>query len=287
MTATILAVVSLSAVGLIAGIAIFVANRILPKEDESLQKASDLKEFLPGADCGACGQPGCFAYAQAVAKDVKILNDSPCRILAKDEEATKQLGEYLGVDLASAGPGSKAIIHCTGDSPAIGSYNGVGTCAAAVLVGAGEKECPYACVGYGDCAAVCPADAISIDAQKRVAFVDWEKCIGCGMCVKTCPRDLIELVAAEMPQYLGCNYRAAKDVAGRKKCSVGCIHCRICVRSSEGGETEWDEAKDLPRFVGVPAGEAIEKCPRKIILKTPAYPEVVAARTLSEDRDAE
>ena len=156
-----------------------------------------------------------------------------------------------------------------------------------MLVGAGEKECPYACVGYGDCAAVCPADAISIDAQKRVAFVDWEKCIGCGMCVKTCPRDLIELVVAEMPQYLGCNYRAAKDVAGRKKCSVGCIHCRICVRSSEGGETEWDEAKDLPRFVGVPAGEAIEKCPRKIILKTPAYPEVVAARTLSEDRDAE
>ena len=280
MTATILAVVSLSAVGLIAGIAIYVANRILPKEDESLQKASELKEFLPGADCGACGKPGCFAYAQAVAKDVKILDDSPCRILAKDEEATKRLGEYLGVDLASAGPGSKAIIHCTGDSPAIGSYNGVGTCAAAVLVGAGEKECPYACVGYGDCAAVCPTDAISIDAQKRIAVVDWEKCIGCGMCVKTCPRELIELVPAEMPQYLGCNYRAAKDVAGRKKCSVG-------VRSSEGGETEWDEAKDLPRFVGVPAAEAIEKCPRKIILKTPAFPADLVSTTSSKPTESD
>ena len=287
MTATILAVLSLSAVGLIAGIAIFVANRILPKEDESLQKANEVKEFLPGADCGACGQPGCFAYAQAVAKNVMILQESPCRILAKDEEGSARLGEYLGVDLSDAGPGSKAIVHCTGDSPAIGSYNGVGTCAAAVLIGAGEKECPYACVGYGDCATVCPADAISIDAQKHVAFVDWAKCIGCGMCVRTCPRELIELVDAEMPQYLGCNYRAAKDVVGRKKCSVGCLHCRICVRSSEGGETEWDEAKDLPRFVGVPAVVAIEKCPRKIILKTPAYPDLVAAQAPSEDRGAE
>jgi electron transport complex protein RnfB len=287
MTATILAVVSLSAVGLIAGIAIFVANRILPKEDESLQRAGELKELLPGADCGACGQPGCFAYAQALAKDVKILSENPCRILAGDEEATKKLGEYLGIDLAAAGPGSKAIIHCTGESPAIGSYNGVGTCAAAVLVGAGEKECPYACIGYGDCAAVCPTNAISIDAQKRVAFVDWEKCIGCGMCVKTCPRGLIELVDAEMPQYLGCNYRAAKDVAGRKKCSVGCLHCRICVRSSEGGETEWDDEKDLPRFVGVPAPAAIEKCPRKIILKTAAFPADLVSAPSSEAEASE
>ena len=284
MTATILAIVSLSAVGLIAGIAIFVANRILPKEDESLQKANDLKEFLPGADCGACGKPGCFAYAQALAKDVKMIDDNPCRILAKDEEATKQLGEYLGVDLAGAGPGSKAIIHCTGDSPAIGSYNGVGTCAAAVLVGAGEKECPYACVGYGDCVTVCPADAISIDAQKRVAFVDWEKCIGCGMCVKTCPRDLIEIVAAEMPQYLGCNYLSRKDVAGRKKCSVGCIHCRICVKSSESGEVVWNDERDLPQFSTTPAPDAIEKCPRSIILKTSAYPEGIAMGVDVEDK---
>lgn len=281
MTATILAVVSLAAVGFIAGMAIFIAHRVLPKEDESLQKANEVKEFLPGADCGACGRPGCFAYAQAVAKDVKVLNDSPCRILAKDEGATKRLGEYLGVSLA-AGPGAKAVVHCTGDSPLIGSYNGVGTCAAAVQVGGGEKECPYACVGYGDCAVVCPADAISIDTEKRIAVVDWEKCIGCGMCVATCPRGLIELLPTETPQYLGCNYLSRKDVADRKKCSVGCIHCRICVRSSEHGEVEWDEAKDLPRFGITPAAEAIEKCPKKIILKTIAFPEEVAAHAAAD-----
>ena len=275
MSATILAVILLSSVGLIAGIAIFVANRILPKEDASLQKANEIKEHLPGADCGACGKPGCFAYAQAVAKDIEVLADSPCRILASDKDATQKLGEYLGLDLSNTGPGSKAVVHCTGDSPQIGSYNGVQTCASAVQIGAGEKECPYACLGYGDCAAVCPVNAISIDSEKRIAIVDWEACIGCGMCVAACPRGMIELVPAETPQYLGCNYLASKDVAGRKKCSVGCIHCRICVRSSEQGEVEWNDEKDLPKFSTTLAADAIEKCPRNIIIKTSAYPEQV------------
>jgi len=272
MSTTILAVILLSSVGLIAGIAIFVANRILPKEDASLQKANEIKERLSGADCGACGHPGCFAYAQAVAKDAKILVDNPCRILASDEEATQALGEYLGIDLSNAGPGSKAVVHCTGDSPQIGSYNGVQSCAAAVQIGAGEKECPYACLGYGDCAAVCPVNAISIDREKHIAVVDWDTCIGCGMCVAACPRGMIELVPAETPQYLGCNYLASKDIAGRKKCSVSCIHCQICVRSSEEGEVEWNEEKDLPQFGTLLAANAIDKCPRKIILKTSAHP---------------
>lgn len=287
MTGTILAVGLLAAVGLIAGLAIFLANRVLPKEDESLQKANEIKEHLPGADCGACGHPGCFAYAQAVAKNVEVVEDNPCRILAKDEKGSRRLGEYLGIDISNAGPGSKAIVHCTGDSPTIGSYNGVGTCAAAVQVGAGEKECPYACIGYGDCASICPEGAISIDPVNRVASVDWEKCIGCGMCVATCPRGLIELVSAEMPQYLGCNYLARKDVVGRKKCSVGCLHCRICVKSSEGGEVVWNDERDLPQFSTTPAPDAIEKCPRGIILKTSAFPEGVAATAAASKRKDE
>ena len=282
MSTTILAVALLSSVGLIAGMAIFVANRVLPKEDPSLQKANEIKERLPGADCGACGRPGCFAYAQAVSKDVAVLDDSPCRILAKDEDASQQLGEYLGIDLSNAGPGSKAVIHCTGNSPQIGSYNGIQSCAAAIQVGAGEKECPYACVGYGDCAAVCPVNAIVIDIEKHIAVVDWEACIGCGMCVAACPRGMIELIPTETPQYLGCNYLASKDVSGRKKCSVGCIHCRICVRSSENDEVVWNDATDLPAFDTTPAEAAIEKCPRKIILKTIAFPEGVGAAATAE-----
>ena len=272
---TILAVILLSLVGFIAGIAIFVVNKVLPKEDESLQRATDLKEYLPGADCGACGHPGCFAYAQAAAKNKEVVVKNPCRILAKDEEGTKRLGDYLGLKIDTTQIGQKAVVHCSGESPIIGSYNGIRTCKAATQVGGGFKECPYACLGLGDCATVCPADAIGVDPEKRVVVVDWQRCIGCGMCVKTCPRGLIELIPGDMPQYLGCNYLAAKDVAGRKKCSVGCIHCKLCVKASENGEVTWNDAKDLPFFdpqKRLVAKAAIEKCPRHIILKTPAYP---------------
>ena len=50
-------VVLLTVVGLAMGLAIFLANRLLPKEDKSLEETARIKEFLPGADCGACGYP--------------------------------------------------------------------------------------------------------------------------------------------------------------------------------------------------------------------------------------
>ena len=30
---------------------------------------------------------------------------------------------------------------------------------------------------------VCPEDAISIDPEKNIAFIDTQKCTGCGLCV--------------------------------------------------------------------------------------------------------
>lgn len=273
---TIIAVVLLSLVGFVAGVAIFLVSKFLPKEDESLKQAAEIKELLPGADCGACGHPGCFAYAQAVAREKQVSVETPCRILAKDEEGTRRLGEYLGLEIDTSQIGSKAVVHCTGNSELIVNYNGINSCKAASQVASGFKECLYACLGLGDCTKVCPVDAISIDPDNKVALVDWEKCIGCGMCVASCPRDLIELVPADMPQYLGCNYLAPKDIPGRKRCSVGCIHCKICLKVSPNGEVTWNEAKDLPHFgpeKHSPAPTAIEKCPRHIILKTPVYPE--------------
>ena len=266
----------LSLIGFVAGAIILLVNRILPKEDESLRQASEIHELLPGIDCGACGYPGCFAYAQAVAKDKQIAVDNPCATLSQDEEGMQRLGDYLGLDLEGTESAQKAIVHCTGRSDLIADYDGIQTCAAAAQLASGYKECPYACLGLGDCTRVCPTDAISIDPERRVAFVDWGLCIGCGLCVDACPQGIIELVPVNMPQYLGCSYLAAKDVPGRKRCPDGCIHCRICVKVSTDGEVGWDEEKDLPTFDHdkcVPAPAAIEKCPRDIIKKTVAYTE--------------
>ncbi|MFO8109700.1 MAG: 4Fe-4S dicluster domain-containing protein [Thermoplasmata archaeon] len=264
----LLVIVTLTSVGLGCGIAIYLANRFLPEEDETLKAAEDINQYLPGMDCGACGHPGCFAYAREVAQDKSTLQETPCMSLMNDDEALCNLGQTLGVDL-SGGVRKVAVIHCTGESEVIFEYQGVNTCKSAMQVSAGFKKCPYGCLGLGDCAEVCPVEAISIDQEKKIAVVDPEKCIGCGLCVKECPNGLIELIPAEMPQYLGCNYLSKKDIPGREKCSVGCIHCRLCVKAAKDDEVQWNDEKDLPYFDPekcLPAPDSIEKCPRDIII---------------------
>jgi len=268
-TQTVLVIIFLTLVGLGCGIAIFLANRFLPEEDRSLKMTEKISNLLPGMNCGACGKPGCFAYASEVAKDIDILKKSPCMALMNDDERVKSLGEFLDVDL-SGGVKKVALVHCAGASELLYDYRGVSTCKGAAQLSAGYTKCPYGCLGLGDCTAVCPVGAISIDNEKRVAKVDPGRCIGCGLCTKECPRSLIEIVPADMPQYLACNYLSKKNIPGRERCSIGCIHCRMCVKVSEHDEVTWDDEKDLPFFDPerlLPAPAAIEKCPRKVIFK--------------------
>jgi ferredoxin len=172
-----------------------------------------------------------------MAQDKQVFVKAPCPTLAQDKEGMKKLEEYLELK-AEATVGKKAVVHCTGQSEPIASYRGVATCKGAAQIASGFKECPYACLGLGDCVVVCPTGAIAIDPEK-------------------------------------CNYQAARDIPGRKRCADGCIHCKICVKVSPNGEVTWNEEKDLPYFdpeKSLPAPAAIEKCPRKIIKKTAAYP---------------
>lgn len=264
----LMVIISLTLVGTGCGIAIYLANRFLPEEDETLKAAEEVNQYLPGMDCGACGLPGCFAYAREIARDIEVLKKTPCMSVMNDDETLEALSKHLGVDL-SGSEKRVAVVHCTGRSEDIFDYQGVGTCRSAAQISSGSKGCPYGCLGLGDCMEVCPTDAIIRDEEKDIVFVDPERCIGCGLCVRTCPNELIELIPKDMPQYLGCNYLSKKDILGREKCDVGCIHCRLCVKAAEDGEVSWDDEKDLPTFDTercLPAAASIEKCPRDIII---------------------
>lgn len=246
MLTTVLVLVG---IGLAAAILIYLVNVVVPHKVKGLEKMEEINEALPGMDCGACGYPGCFAYAQALTKDSNELTSSPCATLLQDEENLKKIEEALGVTLDASALSKKALIHCAGDSEVICDYAGVDTCKGAAQLLSGYKRCPYACSGLRDCIRVCPEDAIFIDEEKDIAVIDQEKCNGCGLCVPECPLGLIELVPTGTKISFLCSYEPMRDIPGREKCAYGCTHCRKCFKACEEEGVlaiDWDKERALP-----------------------------------------
>ncbi len=257
-------IIILSAIGLISGVLIFLVNKYLPREPESLKKAEQVSENLPGYNCGACGYPGCFAYAQAVAKDKNVITTNPCTSVMQDEQMLKGIENALGVKLDLSQMNKKAVVCCYGVTEKLGDYEGIKTCTSANNVIGGFKKCPYGCLGLGDCIPVCPQKAIEIDKERHIAVIDPEKCTGCGLCVSECPKNLIELVPAESNIVFRCHYTQLKDIPGREKCDEGCLHCRKCYKACEYDAIIWNKEKGIPEFDFSKCemcGECIKVCP--------------------------
>src|SRR5690606_16365673 len=65
MTTVIAAVLLLTGLGVTFGIGLAVASRKLAVETDP--RVDEIEELLPGANCGACGYPGCRRLAEAIA----------------------------------------------------------------------------------------------------------------------------------------------------------------------------------------------------------------------------
>lgn len=88
-----------------------------------------------------------------------------------------------------------AYVRCNGtceNTSVKQEYKSAKGCAAAKLFYGGDGACTYGCLGFGDCAAVCPKEAI--DLVNGVAKVDPDLCIGCAMCSKVCPNHIIDMI---------------------------------------------------------------------------------------------
>ena len=243
----------LTGIGFACAAIIYCANIVLPHKVQGLEKTEEIANTLPGMNCGACGYPGCFAYAQALARSPELISQSPCAVVLQDAERLERLEKALGVSIDASEMSKRALIHCNGNSEIVCDYSGIKTCKAAVQLLKGYRKCPYACLGLGDCLEVCPQSAISIHAEKRVAVVDVEKCTGCGLCVAECPQKLIELVPEGTKIAFLCNYKPLRDIPGREKCDFGCTHCRKCYKACEDEAVVWKKEEAIPEF-------DIEKC---------------------------
>ena len=229
MNEILIAVIPVVIIGILCGAVLVIASKVMAvKEDERFPAVRDC---LPGANCGACGFAGCDGYAKALCEDPS----TPANLCIPGAAGVaKQLGEVLGVEVADVAA-QVAVVHCSGNCQHTQDkvvYSGIESCAAAKLLYGGKGSCTFGCLGLGDCAAVCPQNAIAIrDGVARVSAAD---CIGCGVCAKACPNHLISLLAATDRVVVACSNRD-KGAATRKVCDVGCIGCRKCEKACPSG----------------------------------------------------
>jgi RnfABCDGE-type electron transport complex B subunit len=221
--AILLSIAAVSAIGLICAVMLTVASKVMAVEED--ERASLIRDVLPGANCGACGFAGCDGYAEALAGG----DTKPNLCVPGSDAVSKQISDILGVEYAEVVE-RVAVCQC-GGSEGIGSqkmeYSGIKTCAAAKTLYGGANACRYGCIGYGDCANVCPNGAICIEGG--IARINTRLCTGCGLCARTCPNGIITTLADSVTTVVTCRSRE-KGAVVRQKCSNGCIACQRCVR---------------------------------------------------------
>ena len=188
MNEILIPILAVTIIGLICGVGLAVASHVMAvKEDERFPA---IRECLPGANCGACGFTGCDGYAKALLTPGTKTN----LCVPGGAEAARKLAEVLGVEAEAVEP-KVAIVRCGGDcehtSPKE-DYRGIASCQAAKLFFGGKGTCTYGCLGFGDCAKVCPHDAIYWN--NGIAAIDQSVCVGCGLCAKTCPQQVIAII---------------------------------------------------------------------------------------------
>jgi len=256
------AALALSAIGLIAAAMLSAAaKRFHVETDPRIERVLSV---LPGANCGACGNPSCFGAAEAMAEgEIPI---SACT--AGGQTVADSVAEMLGVEKCEVST-AVSVRQCGGGRAATRSfeYSGVMSCNAAVRVAGGDLACPYGCLGYGDCARACPFDAITMD-ERGLPVIDLAKCTGCEVCVAECPRGSLHLLAMspeDGPIAVRCS---SHDRVKQRKdyCSMCCIACRKCEKACPADAIhviDFLAVVDYDKCTG--CGICVEVCPQECI----------------------
>lgn len=269
MSTVYVTLIVLAGLGIVFGVALaLVAARFVVKVDP---KVEQVRETLPGANCGACGFAGCMGYAEAVVgnSDVAVSMCAPGK-----SAVAEKIAEITGKKAEKVEP-KIARVFCQGGTSLSQRkfiYTGVQDCTAAVLAAGGDKSCEYGCLGFGTCMRACPFDAITMSAD-NLPIINSDKCTACGKCVAACPKQVIELAQASKAVVISCHSRD-KGVDVKKKCQVGCIACGICVRTCPVDAIKLDN--NLARIDHnkcIVCGLCVKKCPTSAIFDyTPVRP---------------
>jgi RnfABCDGE-type electron transport complex B subunit len=256
------AVLILGGVGLVFGVLIAVANKKFWVWNDP--RIDIVAQMLPNNNCGACGLPGCRAFAER-AVEGKV---TPAECTVSSEAAREQIAAFLGVDVGEAVKNVARLLCAGGTDVAVSQaeYRGLQTCAAAAAVAGGGKGCAWGCLSLADCERVCDFDAIHMSAS-GLPVVDVDKCTACGDCVDACPKALFELRPLNAGLLVQCrNLIGGDDVLDQ--CKVACTACGKCVQDAVEGLISVASGVAVIDYDKIALAEprAVERCPTNAIV---------------------
>ncbi|MHC4852160.1 MAG: (Fe-S)-binding protein, partial [Planctomycetota bacterium] len=82
--------------GLLFALILALAYRFLRVAENP--KLEEAVELLPGSNCGACGEPGCRAFAETLVEG----ESAPSGCTVSSPEGVERLADFLGVDPGAA-----------------------------------------------------------------------------------------------------------------------------------------------------------------------------------------
>ncbi|MCA9751525.1 MAG: Fe-S cluster protein [Gemmatimonadetes bacterium] len=254
----------LGGLGLFFGTVLAVSYRYLRVPEDP--RLGDVEGMLPGNNCGACGEPGCAAFAVSLLAG----KTTPGKCTVSSPENVDELATFLGVD---AGRGEKLVarLHCAGgraQAKQIAAYEGFESCRAAALVGGGGKGCSWGCLGLADCERACTFGAITMNSN-GLPVVDVNKCTACNDCVVVCPRDLFELLPLRKPLLVQCRV-PLEGAAARALCTAACDACGRCAQDAPTGVVQMDGGLPRVDYDRDSGPEATWRCPTRAIRWVPA-----------------
>ena len=224
----LIAFIAMLAIALIVGLLLLVCSHFFAVEENPLK--IEIRECLPGINCGACGYKGCDDYASALAEG----GIKPNLCIPGAQSVADKIGEILDIKVEPF-KDVVAFVGCNGRCDAtykVSKYDGVQTCFAASMLYGGNNSCKFGCLGFGDCAAVCPSNAICL--SDGIARVDTSRCVGCGICVNSCPKHIISMIPQETETVVMCS-NTQKGADARKACKNACIGCKKCEKTCTNG----------------------------------------------------
>jgi Na+-translocating ferredoxin:NAD+ oxidoreductase subunit B len=256
----------LLAAGALAGLAallatvLLIAGRWLAVVED--RRLAAVEAALPGINCGACGQPSCRAFAEALVSGAAV----PAACSVSPPSVHQRIADYLGIGVGEARR-RVARLACAGGrhlAPFRAHYRGEPTCAAAAQVAGGHKACAWGCLHFGDCERACDFDAIHLD-EHGLPVVDETRCTACGDCVSACPKDLFSLEPVDHTVWVACrNRESGNDLLA--VCAAACTACGKCAQDAPEQIRMQDNLPVIDPTAGAVPRRSIERCPTGAIV---------------------